>query len=106
MLEEDKLVCPYCEKVIRYERPLFCPYCGRKIEPITQKDLEGENAPIYRWSRVAPNMMYLFVGWLIFIIPATLILGRIGFVVLSLLLAVSILLLLLGSLFSNRALDR
>jgi len=82
-MERDQFVCKYCEEVIRYERPIFCPHCGKKIDPSEGLTEISDDVEIYSWSRLGPSLMYLFLGWLAFVIPITFFWGRNGFVFLS-----------------------
>ncbi|HLG20664.1 MAG TPA: hypothetical protein VI895_12730 [Bdellovibrionota bacterium] len=85
MSEEDKIVCSKCEKIIRYERPLFCPYCGAKLEPVEDLLNSDDRREVYRWSHAAPLLMNLFFGWLLLLLPASWIWGKAGIFWLSIL---------------------
>lgn len=78
-MEKDQFVCKFCERVIRYERPLFCPYCGHKIDPVDGLEPFGSEAEIYRWTKSTPLLVYLFLIWVVLVIPITWIWGRAGF---------------------------
>jgi hypothetical protein len=100
-LENDRFVCNHCEKVIRHERPLFCPYCGSKLDPAKDLAEQDGEIKIYKWSGIAPALIWCLTGWLILLIPAALVFGKAGVTIVSILFAVVALLLLTVSFFLN-----
>lgn len=92
MTEEERFVCTHCEKVIRYERPLFCPYCGEKLDPTAGLEAQFGEVEIYRWSAVAPLLIYLLMGWLVLLLPVSLLFGARGVIWISLGLALCVIL--------------
>ncbi len=98
-LETDRFVCRHCEKVILYERPLFCPYCGEKIDPVDGLEEQDGEVKVYRFSGIAPALVWLLTIWMILVIPAAFLFGRSGFAWLSLLFVVATIFLVLLSLF-------
>jgi len=103
MLEDDRIVCGHCERIIRYERPNFCPYCGQEIDASQGLVDENDTGEVYRVGRVAPAAMRLLFYWALLIVPVTLIWGRTGFAVLGMVFVVAEIGLLIWAALSFRS---
>src|SRR5262245_21286066 len=101
-MENDQFICKHCEKIIRYERPLFCPYCGQKVDPTQGLEEKSDESKIYPWSSVAPILMKYFLAWIGVSVFVLIFFGRRLFFWISMAFATFALVVLLLSVFSHK----